>query len=143
MWRWRYMGSPVPLGNPAAGTPAVYTPGERGREIIVAATFKLTTGAGVADRFPSCTVIDRQGRTIEVGATPYKRVANGTVVASFGVGKAQFGADGAAVVGGPLTELALSGGESLALDALNMDAGDQISEAVLWVVCIEDDDSDE
>lgn len=142
MWRWRYMGSPVPIGNPAAGAAAVYTPGERGREIIVAATFKLTTSNAVADRFPNCTVIDRQGRTIDVGATPYKRTASGAVIASFGVGKAQFGADNAAVVGGPLTELALSGGESLALDALNMAAADQISEAVLWVVCVEDDDGD-
>jgi hypothetical protein len=134
------MGSPVPLGNPAAGQAAVYTPGERGREIIVAATFKLVTSNHVSDRFPSCTVIDRQGRVVDVGATPYARQASGTVVCSFGVGKAQFGATNAAFVGGPLTELALSGGESLTLDALNMDAADQISEAVLWVVEIEDDD---
>lgn len=133
MWRWRYVGSSVPLNTPAAGQSAKYVPSERGRECVVAATFTLTTAVAVADRYARVVYLDRQGRTIYLAQSPFKRQASGTQVASFGLGGDQFGADNAAAVGGPLPELWLSGAEKVQLSLLNIQAADTITHALLWV----------
>jgi hypothetical protein len=140
VWRWRYVGSPVPLRNPVAGQPAKYVPSERGRELVVAATFTLTTAVAVADRFARVVYLDRQGRTIQIIQSPFKRQAAGTQVASFGLGGDQFGADNAAAVGGPLPELWLSGAEQVQLTLLNIQAADTITHALLWVAELGEDD---
>lgn len=140
MWRWRYVGSPVPLHTPVAGQPAKYVPSERGRECVVAATFTLTAAAAVADRFARVVYFDRQGRTVVIVQSPFKRTATGTQVASFALGGMQFGADNAAAVGGPLPELWLSGAESVQLTLLNIQAADTITHALLWVAELGEDD---
>lgn len=124
---------PLVMPTPAAGQPVKLTleGSETIRFVVVSAT--LVTSAAVANRQPYLQINDQD-------AVQYFRVSHSASVVAgssvlcqwlIGQGSAYQAADGD--LSAPLPTLFVQGGYSLAINAVNLQAGDQITPLRCWV----------
>jgi hypothetical protein len=100
---------------------------------VLAVTFQLVTSAGVANRVPRVEYVDGSGVVFAVAGAPFIQAGALTTLYSFSVGAQQFGAAGAAAVGGPLPDLELDVSMAIRVAVAAVQAADQISRVRLYV----------
>lgn len=133
MWGYR-PGQPVTIEPPLAGQPVEW-PVASGLPILIqAVTFELVTSNHVANRIPFVTFTDPLGAVAAATAAPFSLAASKTSLFSFFNGGAQYGANDAALIGGPLPALSVDVRMTLNIGVTLIDAGDQLQNVRLYVV---------
>jgi hypothetical protein len=123
----------VALPSPAAGAALTYTIPGAVQQTPVSIVFTYTASSNAANRFPRVRYLDWGGTPFFEAQSPYKLVATNVAVVSFAVDIAQFGADSAATMGGPIPALRLGDGLQIELSATNIDVTDTITLARMFV----------
>lgn len=124
---------PITVGSPAAGAGFTHrVPGATVQKFLTV-SFRMVNAAAVANRLVRVEFLDAAGAVFAAVGAPFKTTTGVTSRFTFGVGLNQYGADDAAQIGGPLPALELIGGLALRVAVANMNAGDQIDGAALFV----------
>lgn len=131
---WGYLpGQPVTVESPAAGQPVLW-PVPTGEPLLIqAVTFELVTAAAVANRIPFVAFVDPTGEIAACTAAPFTLAAAHTALYSFFVGGAQYGANNAEHIGGPLPALCVDDHMVLEVAVDAIAAADQIGNVRLYV----------
>jgi hypothetical protein len=123
----------ISLPQPAAGGGFTFHPAGAVVTEIVAVTFRLVTAVAVANRIPFVEWRTSDGIPFAISGAPFAQAASLTTDYSFAVDSAQFGAAGAARVGGPLPRLLLDNTTTVVLGVTAVAAADQVSRVALAV----------
>ena len=124
---------PVTIGSPAAGSGFTHTVPGSTVQRVRSLSFLLTNDGNAANRLPRVEFLNASGEVFAAVAAPFTIPANVAARYTFGVGLQQYGANGAAQIGGPIPDYKLSAGLALRVVIANVQAGDQISVASLFV----------
>ena len=123
---------PLPIAQPAVGLPAAFASSDGEFLRPVALTCVLVTSAVVANRQPRFQVTDQDGNlfySIPLGAAVVAG-ASITLQWQYGGGSGFSGADGSIV--GSLPNIFIPAGFKLAVNAVNLDVGDQFKNVHCW-----------
>jgi len=125
--------SVVSLPSPAAGQG--FTRAISGADTwrVVTIAFRLVASNAPANRIPAVMFLDANGFAFVTVGAPFAQAATLTTDYTFGIGLQQFGAAGAAAVGGPLPDVELDRTTSIHLDIAAVQAADQVSRVRLFV----------
>lgn len=123
----------VALGSPAAGSALTYTIPGAVQQTPLSIVFTYTASGNAANRFPRVRYLDWSGNPFFEAQSPFKLIATNAAVVSFAVDIAQFGADSAATMGGPIPALRLGDGLRVEISATGIDVADTITLARMFV----------
>jgi hypothetical protein len=123
----------ISLPQPAAGGGFTFHPAGAVVTEILAVTFRLVTAVAVANRIPFVEWRTSDGIPFAIAGAPFAQAASLTSDYSFSVGAMQFGASGAARVGGPLPRLLLDNTVTVVVGVTAVAAADQVSRVALAV----------
>lgn len=123
----------VRVPSPPAG--AGFTVPVSGAETwrVLAVTFVLNTAAGGGARLPRVEYIDGSGTVFAFAGAPFTVAGALSSAFSFVVGALQFGANGAAQIGGPLPDLTLDVNTSIGVAVDAIAGADQLGDIRLYV----------